>query len=218
MSSDSPSSPDCILAGSDHRHGVDPHAGFVGILLAAGSGLRFDPSGAADKLCQSLPDGRSVADAAAVNLLAAVDRVVAVVRPGVPALAAELVRLGCEVAVCDDAADGMASSLVHALSLTRDASGWVIALADMPRVQPSTITALIDAVCAGAHIAAPSYHGLRGNPVAFGPAHLPHMLRLSGDEGARRLLQTYFVTEIMVEDPGVRLDIDTVADLRRLSE
>ena len=217
MPPDSLSSPDRIPAGSDNRHGVDPRAGFVGILLAAGSGVRFDPSGTADKLCQSLPEGHSVAGAAAVNLLAAVGRVVAVVRAGAPVLAGELARLGCNVAVCDDAADGMASSLVHALSLTRDASGWVIALADMPRVQPATITALIDAVCAGAHIAAPSYHGLRGNPVAFGPAHLPHMLRLTGDEGARRLLQTYFVTEIMVEDPGVRLDIDTVADLRRLS-
>lgn len=195
----------------------DACSGFVGILLAAGSGKRFDPSGMEDKLRQSLPEGHSVAAAAAINLLAAVGNVVAVVRPGACALAEELAALGCEVAVCDDAADGMASSLVHALSMTRDASGWVIALADMPRVQPHTITALMDAVRAGAEIAAPSYHGLRGNPVAFGPAHLPNMLRLTGDEGARRLLQTYFVTEIMVEDPGVRLDIDTVADLRRLS-
>ena len=128
----------------------------------------------------------------------------------------DLTRIGCEVAICDDAAHGMAKSLVLALSLTRDAAGWVIALADMPRIRPDTITALIDAVCAGAQIAAPSYHGKRGNPVAFGPAHLPDMLRLTGDEGARHLLQTCFVTEIMVEDPGVRFDIDTVADLRRL--
>lgn len=216
MSFQSIPSPDRSPAGSPTLRAVAPHAGFVGILLAAGSGVRFDPSGNQDKLCQSLPEGQSLAGAAAVNLLAAVGKVVAVVRPGAPVLAAELARLGCEVAVCDDAADGMASSLVHALTLTRDASGWVIALADMPRVQPSTITALIDAVCAGADIAAPSYHGLRGNPVAFGPAHLPHMLRLTGDEGARRLLQTYFVTEIMVEDPGVRLDIDTLGDLRKL--
>lgn len=196
---------------------LDRHTGFVGILLAAGSGMRFDPSGIRDKLCQPLPEGRSVAAAAAANLLAAVPTVVAVVRPGATVLCAELSALGCEVLVCDDAADGMASSLVHALSRTRSAAGWVIALGDMPRVRPATIGALIEAVGRGADIAAPSFHGLRGNPVAFGPAHLPDMLRLTGDEGARRLLHAYFVTEIMVEDPGVRQDIDTVADLRRLS-
>ena len=222
---DSKQAPDSIMTAlqADHMFDSksyldsDARAGFVGILLAAGSGMRFDPSGNHDKLRQSLPEGCSVAVAAARNLLAAVPKVVAVVRPGAAALTDELTRLGCEVAICDDAADGMASSLVHALSLTLGAAGWVIALADMPRVQPATITALVDAVGAGAHIAAPSYHGLRGNPVAFGPAHLPNMLLLTGDEGARRLLQTYFVTEIMVEDPGVRLDIDTPADLRRLT-
>lgn len=195
----------------------DTGSGFVGILLAAGSGKRFDPCGNEDKLRQTLPEGRSVAAAAAMNLLAAIPKVIAVVRPNASVLAEELSGLGCEVVICDDAADGMGSSLVYALTLTSKASGWVIALADMPRVQSATITALIDAVRAGADIAVPSYHGLRGNPVAFGLAHLPNLLRLSGDEGARRLLQAYLVTEIMVDDPGVRLDIDTVADLRRVS-
>lgn len=199
------------------RADTDAHSGFVGISLAAGSGKRFDPSENEGKLRQTLPEGRSVAAAAAINLLAAVEREAAVVRPGADKLAGELSHQGCEVVICADAANGMASSLVHSLALTRAASGWVIALADMPRVQAATITALIDAVRAGADIAVPFHQGLRGNPVAFGLAQLPNMLRLSGDEGARRLIQKYFVTEIMVDDPGVRLDIHTVADLRRVS-
>lgn len=216
MSSEFHHSPESPSTPSTAERSLNRCASFVGILLAAGSGVRFDPRGIEDKLRQALPEGKNVAVAAALNLLAAVPTVLAVVRPGAPALAAELGRLGCDVVVCEAAADGMASSLVHALSQTRGAAGWVIALADMPRVQPATITALIDAVCRGAEIAAPSYHGVRGNPVAFGPALLPDLLRLTGDEGARRLMQTYFVTEIMVEDAGVRLDVDTLDDLRRL--
>lgn len=190
---------------------------YVGLLLAAGSGSRFDPIGIQNKLQQPLADGRSVAATAAANLLAVLPRVVAVVRPGATALATELSGIGCEVVVCDDAASGMASSLLRGLTHSLNARGWVIALADMPRVQPATISALRDAIARGADIAVPTYHGLRGNPVAFAPTHLPYLLRLQGDEGARSLLKKFFVTEIMVDDAGVRLDIDTPADLRRIN-
>ena len=189
----------------------------VGLLLAAGQGRRFDPTGLNDKLQQRLPDGRSVAETAAANLLATLSRVIAVVRPGATALSAELSRAGCEVVECEDAGDGMANSLVCGLRHCSSAPGWVIALADMPLVQPATIAALAAAIAGGADIAVPTYHGLHGNPVAFAPTHLPYLLDLQGDEGARSLLKKFFVTEIMVEDAGVRLDIDTPADLRRVA-
>ncbi len=193
-----------------------PSSHCVGLLLAAGSGSRFDPTGAQDKLQQPLEESRSVAVCAAANLLAAVDRVVAVVRPGASVLALELALLGCEIVICEDAASGMASSLVTGLMHTADASGWVIALGDMPKVEPATITALVSAIEHGADIAVPTFHGVHGNPVAFAPTHLPYLLKLTGDHGARSLLQKFFVTEIIVEDPGVRIDIDTPADLRRI--
>lgn len=195
---------------------TQPPSRCTGLLLAAGSGTRFDPVGVTDKLRQTLPEGRSVAATSAANLLTVLPRVVAVVRPGAGALALELAELGCEVITCDDAASGMASSLVHGLTHTRDAGGWVIALADMPRVAPSTIAALAEAIDNGADIAVPTYHGVHGNPVAFAPTHLEYLLQLRGDEGARSLLKKFFVSEIIVEDPGVRLDIDTPADLQRL--
>lgn len=189
----------------------------IGILLAAGRGARFDPTGSQDKLRQLLPSGQSVAAASAANLLAAVTRVIAVVRRDSPSLALELAQLGCEILICDDADGGMAGSLVCALSHVPDAAGWLIALADMPQVLPATMIALAEAIEKGADIAVPTYHGLHGNPVAFAPTHLPYLLRLTGDEGARSLLKKFFVTEILVEDAGVRQDIDTVADLRRVS-
>lgn len=185
----------------------------VGILLAAGRGARFDATGQRNKLLQPLADGEEVAVAAARNLLAALPSVLAVIRPGNDKLAAKLNGAGCEVTVCDHADEGMAASLVHALSCKPMARGWVIALADMPFVQPATVAALAAAVDAGAGIAAPTIGGRRGNPVAFGRMHLDELLQLRGDEGARRLLQAHPVTAIAVDDPGILQDIDTPPDL-----
>jgi molybdenum cofactor cytidylyltransferase len=186
----------------------------TGILLAAGRGKRFDPSGVRNKLLQPLANGDPVVVASARNMLAALPRVIAVVRPGEDKVAAALGALGCEVRVCGDADTGMAASLTHAVECSKGAEGWLIALGDMPHVQPATIAALAAAVENGAQIAAPLYHGRRGNPVAFGSVHLPLLLALDGDQGARAILNSHTVTEMTVEDSGVLHDIDTPADLR----
>jgi molybdenum cofactor cytidylyltransferase len=189
----------------------------VGVLLAAGRGRRFDPLGQRNKLLQVLPeaDGEPVAAASARKLLAAVDTVIAVVPPDDGGVGALLASLGCEVTVCADADSGMAASLVHALrhSLSHDPAAWLVALGDMPRVVPATLRLLADALAAGAPIAAPVMEGRRGNPVGFGRVHLDALLALQGEQGARRLLQSFPVTELPVSDPGIFQDIDTPSDL-----
>lgn len=189
-------------------------SGVVGILLAAGSGSRFDPSGARYKLLQALPGGEAVVAASARALLAALARVVAVVRAQDSATAGLLRELGCEVVVCERAGEGMAASLVCGVRHAQDADGWLIALADMPYVQPATMAALARAVAPdGAAIAAPVHGGRRGNPVAFGRAHLPALLALEGDQGARSILKNNPVNELAVDDPGILQDIDTPSDI-----
>jgi molybdenum cofactor cytidylyltransferase len=188
---------------------------FIGILLAAGKGSRFDPTGVKNKLLQTLPAGDIVVSASAKNLRAAVPAVLAVVRPGAAELASQLRSLGCEVIECPTAEQGMAESLVRALSVTRGAAGWVVALGDMPYVRPATIAALMEAIRHGADIAVPTLQGRRGNPVAFSPFHLPRLLELRGDQGARSLLKSFPVTEVAVEDEGILRDIDAAADLAR---
>jgi len=180
----------------------------VGILLAAGRGARFDPAGRQNKLLQRLSGGESVVAASAANLLAAMDEVCAVVRPEAPETMALLQGIGCSVTVCAEAGLGMGVSLVHALRQVQDADGWVIALADMPYVRPDTIAALSAALRSGADIAVPLFDNQRGNPVAFGRAHLAALLSLDGDRGARKLLNTLPVTEVPVDDAGVLRDID----------
>jgi molybdenum cofactor cytidylyltransferase len=186
----------------------------VGILLAAGRGRRFDPEGVRNKLLQPLEEGSPVVAASARHMLAVLPRVVAVVRDDDDATAALLAQLGCEVTRCADADTGMAASLVHALRQAAQADGWVVALGDMPRVQPATIAALRQAVAEGAAIAAPVYQGQRGNPIGFGRHHLPALLALAGDRGARGIVNNNPVNDVAVDDAGILLDIDTPSDLR----
>lgn len=187
---------------------MDTTLRIVGILLAAGRGARFDPAGLQNKLLQPLPGGEPVVAASAANLLKVVGEVCAVVRPNSTETMSLLQGAGCSVTVCADAALGMGVSLVHALRQVQDADGWVIALADMPYVRPDTIAALSAALRSGADIAVPVFENQRGNPVAFSRAHLPSLLALDGDRGARKLLNTLQVTEILVDDAGVLRDID----------
>jgi molybdenum cofactor cytidylyltransferase len=187
----------------------------VGILLAAGRGRRFDPSGVENKLLQMLggDGGEIVVAASAKNMLAVLPRVIAVVREGDDKVAALLGRLGCEVRVCATADMGMAESLTTAIEHTKGAEGWLIGLGDMPHVQPDTMRALVATIERGARIAAPVFEGRRGNPVAFSAYHLPLLLALEGDQGARAILKSHAVSDVVVDDEGVVRDIDTKQDL-----
>ena len=188
----------------------------AGVLLAAGRSERFGTA----KLHALLPRGRlaglTVGAASCRNLRDAVDDVVAVVRPGDAALAAVLASERARVVVAVDAHDGMASSLAAGIAALPDASGYVVALADMPWIEPSTIARVADALVQGASIAAPSYRGRRGHPVGFARTHRETLIALRGDEGARSLLQARRADVVLidVDDPGVLADIDTPDDLR----
>lgn len=187
------------------------NAPIVGILLAAGASTRFK----ANKLLHALPDGTPIAVAAAINLRGALDRVVAVVRPGVPELARALTGAGVEVTVCPDAADGMGHSLAHAIAATSDAGGWIVALADMPFVAPESIRRVAAALHQGADLAAPEYRGARGHPVGFAAGYREDLSALTGDAGARAVLKRDHarIRVVEVDDPGVLRDIDTQEDL-----
>jgi molybdenum cofactor cytidylyltransferase len=185
----------------------------VGILLAAGRGSRFG----GDKLLARLPDpagdapaGTPLGVAAAINLVHALERVIAVVRPGDAELAAQFRAVGVETFECPDSSLGMGASLACAVSAARDAGGWIVALADMPWIKPATTRAVAAALAAGAEIVAPAYRGERGHPVGFAGMHRDALLACSGDAGARELIAQHRtrLTLVDVDDPGVLRDVD----------
>ena len=186
----------------------------VGVLLAAGQGTRFG----GDKLLATLADGTPVGLVSARNLAAALSEVIAVVRPEDSRLTQLLAGDGIAVESCPTAWQGMGSSLAHAVRARPDADGWIVALADMPKMRPDTIRAVADAIEAGASLAAPVYRGERGHPVGFSAAYGPRLAALSGDAGAREILRADRDRIVLLEcaDAGVIADIDTVLDLERL--
>jgi molybdenum cofactor cytidylyltransferase len=186
----------------------------TGVLLAAGRGSRFG----GDKLRARLRDGTPIGVQAARNLASVLPQTVAVVRPDDRELAALLASVGVEVTECAQADRGMGASLAHAVRLHREAEGWLVALADMPLVRPATLRAIVQALQAGALIAAPRCRGRRGNPVGFAAPLGDRLAALDADIGAREILQAEAdrIEWIDVDDPGVLTDIDTPAELEGL--
>jgi molybdenum cofactor cytidylyltransferase len=186
-------------------------AKLCGILLAAGASKRFG----SDKLMHPLAGNATVATAALANLRAAVAHVIAVVRPGVPMLENLLSVSGATVILCTNAEDGMGASLATAVRASGDVAGWVIALADMPYIRPDTIAKVAASLAAGAPIVAPAYRGERGHPVGLSLRFRAQLEALRSDEGARSVLKENagLIELIEVDDPGIRRDIDTPADL-----
>ena len=125
------------------------------ILLAAGAGTRFG----GEKLLHPLDDGVAIAAHAARNLLAATPEVIAVVRWGDFPLYDMLEQEGCQVTMFQGAARGMGASLAHGIAQARGADGWVVALADMPRVPADIIKKIIAALEGGPWSSRPSTKG-----------------------------------------------------------
>ena len=203
--------------------------GVVGILLAAGRGERFG----GDKLLTMIrSDAKPRADAptgghspgaamefigvmACRNLLLALPRVVAVVRPDDAALAMALGAAGARIVRCADAEDGMGASLACGVLATRDAAGWVVALGDMPWIETSTIVRVAGAIADGAAVAAPFCRGQRGHPVGFGTSCFAALAALAGDDGAKSVVAAHrdSLARIDVDDAGTLRDVDRTADL-----
>ena len=183
----------------------------VGVLLAAGAGSRFG----GDKLLHPLEDGVAIAAHAARNLAAVLPDVVAVVRWGDFPLYEMLEQEGCQVTMFQGAARGMGASLAHGIGQARGADGWVVALADMPRIAPETIRRIAAALEEGATIVAPAHQGERGHPVGFAGTLREELVALDGDRGARAVLERHRGALKLIEcaDPNVLYDIDRKGDL-----
>jgi len=144
---------------------------------------------------------------------------IVVLRPDDAKLAQLFSQAQADVVLCPDARLGMGHSLACGVAARPAASGWIIALADMPNVRPETITAIAMQLYEGAGIVVPVFQGQRGHPVGFHRRYLEALLRLRGDAGARSLLQSHDsdIRRISVEDAGVLQDIDTREDAQRFA-
>jgi molybdenum cofactor cytidylyltransferase len=107
---------------------------------------------------------------------------------------------------------GMGDSIAAGVAMCASANGWLVLPGDMPLVRPASLRAVADALDQQP-IAYAQHRGRRGHPVGFSAEMFSELVMLKGDEGARRLLARYPTAQVELDDPGVLMDIDTVADL-----
>ncbi|HRJ69990.1 MAG TPA: nucleotidyltransferase family protein, partial [Beijerinckiaceae bacterium] len=120
-------------------------------------------------------------------------------------------------------ADGLSTSLRAGIgALAPDCGAAVILLGDMPLVGPAVIRRLAAAYAQtpDAKAVVPTFLGQKGNPVLIARGLFASVADVSGDIGARRLIEDAGgqVVEVAVDDPGALLDIDTPQALRDLAE
>jgi molybdenum cofactor cytidylyltransferase len=199
------------------------------IILAAGTSSRFRAAGGehSTKLAASLA-GKPLVRHAAEAALASLARPVVVVT-GHDQAVVEAALGGMDVRFAHNPAyqEGLASSLRAGIAaLPESVAGALILLGDMPAVTPALIDRLIAAFGErpDALAAVPLVEGRRGNPALLARALFPAVAALTGDQGARKLLDSAAPERMIGVDAsgaGPILDVDTplsLAEARRLLE
>lgn len=186
-----------------------------GILLAAGFGRRFqaDATMQQDKLLATLPNQHSVLSQSAQVLIQALPNSIAVVQAHQVERINILNTLGFQVIKSERAQDGMAYAIADAVKSSATASGWLIALADMPWVSDALIRTMLTKMEQPNTVVAPRFNGKRGQPVAFGKNWYDQLVNLKGDTGARELLSKANINWVNWHDASIFLDVDTPNDL-----
>jgi len=196
--------------------GVGRKTAFEAVVLAAGSGRRFG----GDKLTAAWEEGVLLEGALAAAFAAPVRSVTVVIGAHAEAVAAAARGFDPRTVIVHaaDHAEGMAASLRTGIaSLPPDAEAAFVFLGDMPRVPTAVLRRMAQALDDGAWAAAPVYRGRRGNPVLLGRRLFPDLLALTGDAGARGVLQGLGPRLALVDSPddGVLFDVDVPSDLNR---
>ncbi|MBT6407647.1 MAG: NTP transferase domain-containing protein, partial [Rhodospirillaceae bacterium] len=118
--------------------------------------------------------------------------------------------------------NGLSTSVKTGIgSLSDDTDGALVILGDMPGIDVDIINRLTNAFrdSGGRAICVPVHDGKKGNPVLWPREFFPDILDLTGDAGARRMLDQFKdrVVEVAVDQAGILMDVDTPEDLNALN-
>ena len=185
------------------------------VILAAGASRRM---GKANKLLsdwQGKPLVRHVVETA---LSSQVSEIIVVTGHESDAVRAALDGLDVSFIQNPQYSEGLSTSLIKGIgAVGKGQAGAAILLADMPQLMSETLNALVSAFVEADcnSICVPFCEGRRGNPVIWPREFFPKMQALTGDAGARDMMEKFFdrVREVACDDPGVLMDIDNPDDL-----
>lgn len=190
-----------------------PEPSVAAVVLAAGASSRLG------RTKQILNFGgkrlvRHVVDAAAA---AACSPIIVVVGAQAESVIAALAGLDAHPVENPEWREGIASSLrcgIHALPEQVDAA--IVLLCDQPAVSPALLQTLVATQRnTGKAIVACRWNDVVGPPALFLRERFPALLALSGDVGARSVLENEGDGAALVEFPDGAFDVDTPEDLAR---
>ena len=176
------------------------------LILAAGAGSRFG----GDKLSAQFRGEPLLAHAIRAARAAPVQRIILVCPPAFDT------GMWPQVETIRIDSPELSASLKAGIAAAEGAEGAFIFLGDMPLV-PHGIAAELAASLGENFAAMPLWQGKPGHPVLLAARAFPEIARLSGDEGAGRLLKVRRdVAFVDSADEGVMLDVDRAEDIARL--
>jgi molybdenum cofactor cytidylyltransferase len=188
----------------------------AGALLAAGGSTRLGRAKAF-----LLHRDSTLLARAARELAAATSPTLVVVPPKAGAYAREVQGSGARIVINRAPERGMGSSIATAARalhrLDPDAEALLVALVDQPLADRALFESLRAAAEAGTGWAACDLgDGVLGPPAVFPRAAFAELRAMTGDRGARPLLERAGERVARVAFPLGRIDVDTAADYARL--
>ena len=185
------------------------------LILAAGQASRF---GASKQLAR-LPTGQTIIEQAITRLPERVREDTYVV---VGAYRDQIIPLlrGVTVMVHENWAAGLGSSLSHGVAQVVDQGAYdaiLIGLADQVAVTMADLDRMLDGASKGCVVCA-RYAGQRGVPALFPKEKFAELIALSGDSGAKKLLNSTAGDVMEIDLPNAQYDIDTVRDLEAFAQ
>jgi molybdenum cofactor cytidylyltransferase len=179
------------------------------VVLAAGEGSRF---GGPKQLAELR--GRPLVEhvLATVAAVPSIEQFVVVLGARADEIRARVDLHGARVVVCETWANGQAESLKAGLAALDDMEAALILLGDQPGITPAAIEAVL-AHFDGSRPLRAVYDGEPGHPVLMPRSLFSRAMELSGDAGARELLEEAGVRRIEVGHLCEPADVDTPADL-----
>lgn len=186
------------------------------LVLAAGASTRMRGR---DKLVEEVAGQPLIAERVATARATGAPVVVTLPpRAAAPARWLALEHSGATLVEATQAAAGMAASLTAGIAaLPAASSGVLVMLADMPEITRADLAALLAAFDGSTILRGAAADGTAGHPVLFPRRDFAALAAISGDQGARAVVQAAAerVRLVPLPDRHALTDLDTPEDWAR---